>query len=79
MSRHARCYLASQPHTEAARFMAGVCSGVAFLARRGSSTVAEPQPHWVVADTFRARLSGVEWRTDLLITEDSGALLAAAE
>ena len=52
--------------------VAGVCSGVAFLAEAGLLDGRRATTHWGVAETFRTRYPQVHWRTDLLITEDAG-------
>ncbi|QFT91693.1 HTH-type transcriptional regulator CdhR [Roseovarius sp. THAF9] len=52
--------------------VAGVCSGVAFLAEAGLLDGRRATTYWGVADAFRARYPAVDWRTDLLITEDAG-------
>ena len=52
--------------------IAGVCSGVAFLAEAGLLDGRTATTHWGVADGFRERYPDVDWQTDLLITEDTG-------
>lgn len=52
--------------------IAGVCSGVAFLAEAGLLDGLRATTYWGVAEDFRARYPNVDWRTDLLITEDAG-------
>lgn len=52
--------------------IAGVCSGVAFLAEAGLLDGRRATTHWGVADNFRKRYPKVDWHTDLLITEDAG-------
>ena len=52
--------------------VAGVCSGVAFLAEAGLLDGRPATTHWGVAEGFRQRYPQVDWQTDLLITEDAG-------
>jgi transcriptional regulator GlxA family with amidase domain len=52
--------------------LAGVCSGVAFLAEAGLLDGRRATTHWGVAEDFRSRYPKVDWRTDMLITEDRG-------
>jgi len=52
--------------------IAGVCSGVAFLAEAGLLDGRRATTHWGVAEGFRQRYPDVDWQTDLLITEDAG-------
>ncbi|MEQ9813856.1 MAG: helix-turn-helix domain-containing protein [Azospirillaceae bacterium] len=52
--------------------LAGVCSGVAFLAEAGLLDGRQATTHWGTAENFRQRYPGIDWRTDLLITEDAG-------
>ncbi|MFP3921002.1 MAG: GlxA family transcriptional regulator [Dichotomicrobium sp.] len=50
--------------------LAGVCSGVAFLAEAGLLDGRRATTHWGVAEDFRRRYPKVDWRVDLLITEE---------
>ncbi|WP_191090233.1 GlxA family transcriptional regulator [Histidinibacterium aquaticum] len=52
--------------------IAGVCSGVAFLAEARLLDGRRATTHWGVADGFRRRYPAVDWQPDLLITEDAG-------
>jgi len=72
MSRHAALLPWLANRYRSGTLVAGVCSGVALLAEAGLLDGRRATTHWGVADTFRARYPDVEWRTDLLITEDSG-------
>ena len=55
-------------------YIAGVCSGVAFLAECGLLDGREATTHWGVADAFRQRYPRVIWRPDRFVTEDSRLL-----
>lgn len=52
--------------------LAGVCSGVAFLAEAGLLNDRRATTYWGVAEAFQERYPQVNWQTDLLITEDAG-------
>lgn len=73
MHRHASLppWLAER-HGNHGAMLAGVCSGVAFLAEAGLLDGRRATTHWGVADAFRRRYPRVDWRTDMLITEDGG-------
>jgi len=56
--------------------IAGVCTGVAFLAECGLLDGRQATTHWGVADILRQRYPKVGWRTDQFVTED-GRLLCS--
>lgn len=65
-------------------YMAGICSGVGFLAEAGLLDGRIATTHWAVADTMRDRYPKVDWRPDLFVTEDrrllcSGGVYAAID
>jgi transcriptional regulator GlxA family with amidase domain len=72
MGRHAKLLPWLVERHRSGALLAGVCSGVAFLAEAGLLNGRRATTHWGVAESFRARYPRVDWRTDLLITEDSG-------
>ena len=51
-------------------YIAGACTGVAFLAECGILDGREATTHWGVADIFRQRYPKVHWRTEQFVTED---------
>ncbi|MBI3507119.1 MAG: helix-turn-helix domain-containing protein [Proteobacteria bacterium] len=64
--------------------IAGVCTGVAFLAQSGLLDGRVATTHWGVADEYRQRFPKVRWRTDRFVTEDdrilcSGGVYAAID
>lgn len=72
MSRHAAIPPWLSERYRSGTRVAGVCSGVAFLAEAGLIEGRRATTHWGVAEVFRERYPGVDWRTDMLITEDAG-------
>jgi transcriptional regulator GlxA family with amidase domain len=50
--------------------VAGVCTGVAFLAEAGLLDGREATTHWGVADIMRQRYPKVRWRPEHFVTED---------
>lgn len=65
-------------------YIAGVCTGVAFLAEAGLLDGKEATTHWGVADLFRRRYPKVLWRPEQFVTEDgqvfcSGGVYAAID
>lgn len=65
-------------------YIAGVCTGVAFLAEAGLLDGREATTHWAVADVMKARYPQVNWRTEQFVTEDgrlfcSGGIYASMD
>jgi transcriptional regulator GlxA family with amidase domain len=52
--------------------IAGLCTGVAFLAEAGLLDGRRGTTHWGVARRFRELYPKVDWRPEVLITEDGG-------
>lgn len=55
-------------------YIAGICSGVAFLAECGLLDGREATTHWAVADILRERYPQVVWRPEQFVTEDGRVL-----
>lgn len=72
MSRHAALLPWLVERYRSGTLLAGVCSGVAFLAEAGLLDGRRATTYWGVADAFRERYPDVDWCTDMLITEDAG-------
>jgi len=51
-------------------YIAGACTGVAFLAESGILDDKQATTHWGVADIYRERYPKVRWRTEQFVTED---------
>lgn len=51
-------------------YIAGICSGVAFLAECGLLDGREATTHWALAETLRQRYPQVLWRPEQFVTED---------
>ena len=65
-------------------FVAGICSGAAYLAEAGLLDGRQATTHWAVADALARRYAKVHWRPELFITEDqrvlcSGGVYAAID
>jgi transcriptional regulator GlxA family with amidase domain len=54
--------------------IAGICSGVAFLAESGLLDGRQATTHWAVADMLRERYPKVDWRPEQFVTEDGRVL-----
>ncbi len=50
--------------------IAGICTGVAFLAECGLLDGRQATTHWAVADILRQRYPNVLWRPEQFVTED---------
>lgn len=71
-------------HYAAGAYVAGVCMGAAYLAEAGLLDGRRGTTHWAVAEDFARRYPNVEWRPELVVTEDnrlicSGGVTAAAD
>lgn len=53
-------------------YIAGICTGVAFLAESGLLDGRQATTHWAVADTLSQRYPKVLWRPEQFVTEDGG-------
>lgn len=53
-------------------YVAGICTGVAFLAEAGILDGRQATTHWGVAEILRGRYPKVVWRTEQFVTEDHG-------
>ena len=51
-------------------YIAGICSGVAFLAESGLLDGRQATSHWALADQLRERYPKVRWRPEQFVTED---------
>ncbi len=51
-------------------YIAGACTGVAFLAESGILDGRVATTHWGVAEIFRKRYPNVRWQPDQFVTED---------
>jgi transcriptional regulator GlxA family with amidase domain len=50
--------------------IAGICTGVVYLAEAGLLDRRQATTHWAVADQFRQRYPKVDWRPEKFISED---------
>jgi len=72
-----------QWHAQGA-YIAGICSGVGYLAEAGLLDHRKATTHWAVAEIFRHRYPQVEWHPEHFVTEDgrvccSGGLYASID
>jgi transcriptional regulator GlxA family with amidase domain len=51
-------------------YIAGICSGVAFLAESGLLDGRQATSHWALAERMRERYPKVRWRPEQFVTED---------
>lgn len=71
-------------HYEAGAYVAGVCMGAAYLAEAGLLDGKVATTHWAAASALATRYPKIEWRSDMVVTEDSrllcsGGLTASAD
>lgn len=71
-------------HYERGAYVAGVCMGSAYLAEAGLLDGRQATTHWAVAEDIARRYPKVDWRPDMLVTEDarllcSGGITASAD
>lgn len=55
-------------------YIAGICTGVAFLAECGLLDGRQATTHWAVADLFRQQYPKVRWQPQHFVTEDDRLL-----
>jgi transcriptional regulator GlxA family with amidase domain len=55
-------------------YIAGICSGVAFLAEAGLLDGRAATTHWAVGDKLRQQYPKVRWQTEQFVTEDGRVL-----
>jgi transcriptional regulator GlxA family with amidase domain len=71
-------------HHAKGAYVAGVCTGVLFLAEAGLLDGREATTHWGVADILKERYPKVNWRAEQFVTEDgrlfcSGGIYASVD
>ncbi|MBS0362510.1 MAG: helix-turn-helix domain-containing protein [Proteobacteria bacterium] len=59
---------------EGGAYIAGACMGSGYLAAAGLLDGRVGTTHWAIADHFAERYAKVNWRPDLLVTEDARVL-----
>ena len=60
-------------HTKGA-YVAGICTGAAYLAEAGLLDGRHATTHWAVADAYAQRYPQVHWRPEMFITEEQRLL-----
>ena len=74
IARHTRLIPWMRRMHERGAIVAGICSGVAFLAEAGLLDGREATTHWAVADIMRERYPKVRWSAEQFVTEDGQML-----
>lgn len=69
-ARHAALFPWLRRKARQGAYIAGCCTGAAYLAEAGLLDGREATTHWATADDFRRRYPKVNWRPEKLITED---------
>jgi transcriptional regulator GlxA family with amidase domain len=73
-TRHAALFPWLRKQAGKGAYVAGTCTGAAYLAEAGPLDGREATTHWATADDFRCRYPNVDWRPEKLITEDQRVL-----
>jgi transcriptional regulator GlxA family with amidase domain len=71
-ARHAALFPWLRANAARGAYIAGTCTGAAYLAEAGLLDGRQATTHWATADEFRRRYPKVDWRPEKLITEDRG-------
>lgn len=74
LAAHRDIYPWLRRHSARGAYIAGVCSGAAYLAAAGLLDGREATTHWGTAQELRQRFPAVKWRPDKMITEDRRVL-----
>lgn len=61
-------------HYERGAYLVGVCAGAAYLAEAGLLKGRRGTAHWAMCETITEQYPDVDWRLDLMVTEDSRLL-----
>ena len=69
-ARHHQLFPWLQRHAARGAWIAGNCSGAAYLAEAGLLDGREATTHWAIAEDLRRRYPKVRWSPDKVITED---------
>lgn len=83
-ARHAALFPWLQRHAARGTYIAGNCTGAAYLAEAGLLDGREATTHWAIAEALQRRYPRTRWTPDKLITEDrrilcSGGVYAALD
>jgi transcriptional regulator GlxA family with amidase domain len=74
LAAHSEMYPWLPRHAAKGAYIAGVCSGAAYLAEAGLLDGREATTHWASAQELQRRYPAVKWRPDKMITEDRRVL-----
>ncbi len=70
LARHGALLPWLQKQAARGAHIAGICTGVAYLAEAGLLDGRQATTHWAMAETFRQRYPKVDWHPDAFITDD---------
>jgi transcriptional regulator GlxA family with amidase domain len=73
-ARHAALFPWLRKKAAQGSYIAGTCTGAAYLAEAGLLDGREATTHWATAEEYRLRYPRVNWRPEKLITEDRRVL-----
>lgn len=74
IAKHREIYPWLRRQAAKGAYIAGVCSGAAYLAAAGLLDGREATTHWASAQELQRRFPAVKWRPDKMITEDRRVL-----
>lgn len=74
IERHRKLFPWLRERHERGAYVAGICSGAAYLAEAGLLDGRRATTHWALAQAYQTRYPRVNWRPEMFITEDQRVL-----